>query len=1033
MRTNPWAKALGLFVVIGILLAPQVLAQNPTGSLIGNVSDTEGGSLPGVTITVTSPNLQGTRNTQSGANGDYKLGFLPPGEYKATYELEGFSTTIRTIKLSAAQTSISDIEMGLSEVVEEIVVTSQLDTISATNTLATTYTQDEIEKLAIGRTINDAVSLAPGTHSTAPAAGAAITINGAMSFENLWMVNGVVINENVRGGSLPLFIEDAVQETTTTTAGISAEYGRFTGGVVNVITKSGGNQFSGSIRANLTNDDWVSNNARERVFEGDADPRTDDINQIYEATLGGPIWKDRIWFFAAGRDNESSGTGTTILTGIGFGTTDAETRVEGKLTVGITPSHSVIGSYLEIERTRSGSTFGAVLDLNSLNDRTDPQEINSVNYTGILTSSFFVEAQYSERQLVIGKGFGGPGPGPTRSIETLIPGTLLRHRPTGRRFHSSTFCGSCEDEQRDNENTLVKGSYFLTTENNGSHDFAFGYDTYTDIRFSINHQSGSDFQVWAEDIVIDGSNNIYPVFETSRTWVVFWPPFNLDIAKPTDFTTNSLYANDSWQLNENWSFNIGVRYDANDGTDSGGTKTVDDTKFSPRLGASWDIHGDGDMVFNASYGTYVAAIANTRADSTSQGGALGGFGSFYGGPAVNTNCQTDGTNCVSTEDALRVLYDWYVGGGGTLQLPPFEGGVTFPNLIFGCVPGATSGIPDTLKSPSADEFTVGITKRLGSKGLFRGDVVIRSWEDFYSNQTSLQTGTVSTPAGILDFTEVGNFGDAFLERDYYGVNLQGRYRLTDKFTFAGNYTWSQLIGNINGESPGSGPVPSSPQNYPEYSELSWSQPTGFLLADQRHKIRAWVVYDILDTERHSLNASILQNFFSGVPYSAVGAVDTTAGSLTGDHIAASCPACVAPIVEGVGGGYATPPATSTYFLSGGRDTFRTDDFTRTDLSLNYAFRWNAFGKSMEVFIQPEVLNIFDEDDSTAVNGTVRDFSNGGACPNGDEFGNCRDFNAFTETPIEGVHWVKGPDFGQPTTEGSVQRPRTWRFSVGFRF
>ena len=71
--------------------------------------------------------------------------------------------------------------------------------------------------------------------------------------------------------------------------------------------------------------------------------------------------------------------------------------------------------------------------------------------------------------------------------------------------------------------------------------------------------------------MIDGNNNIYPVFETSQTWVVFWPPFNLDIARPTDFTTDSVYVNDSWQLNENWSFNIGVRYDANDGTDSGGT------------------------------------------------------------------------------------------------------------------------------------------------------------------------------------------------------------------------------------------------------------------------------------------------------------------------------------------------------------------------------------------------------------------------------------------------------------------------------
>ncbi len=90
---------------------------------------------------------------------------------------------------------------------------------------------------------------------------------------------------------------------------------------------------------------------------------------------------------------------------------------------------------------------------------------------------------------------------------------------------------------------------------------------------------------------------------------------------------------------------------------------------------------------------------------------------------------------------------------------------------------------------------------------------------------------------------------------------------------------------------------------------------------------------------------------------------------------------------------------------------------------------------MEVFIQPEVLNIFDEDAASSVNTTVLDatISGPGTCPNGDANGNCLDFNAFTDTPIEGVHWARGPQFGTPTTEGSVQRPRTWRFSVGFRF
>ena len=77
-----------------------------------------------------------------------------------------------------------------------------------------------------------------------------------MSFESLYLVNGVTVNENLRGQANNLYIEDAIQETTVATDGMSAEYGRFSGGVVNVITKSGGNLFSGSFRDSLVNDDW---------------------------------------------------------------------------------------------------------------------------------------------------------------------------------------------------------------------------------------------------------------------------------------------------------------------------------------------------------------------------------------------------------------------------------------------------------------------------------------------------------------------------------------------------------------------------------------------------------------------------------------------------------------------------------------------------------------------------------------------------------------------------------------------------------
>ena len=122
--------------------------------------------------------------------------------------------------------------------------------------MATSFKADLIDKLPTSRTIVAAANLAPGVQNTGANGG--LSINGAMSFESLYVVNGVVVNENIRGQPNVLFIEDALQETTITTGAVSAEFGRFQGGVVQAITKSGGNEFSGSYRMTFDNDDWVA-------------------------------------------------------------------------------------------------------------------------------------------------------------------------------------------------------------------------------------------------------------------------------------------------------------------------------------------------------------------------------------------------------------------------------------------------------------------------------------------------------------------------------------------------------------------------------------------------------------------------------------------------------------------------------------------------------------------------------------------------------------------------------------------------------
>ncbi|MCP4201418.1 MAG: TonB-dependent receptor [bacterium] len=998
-----WTAALAV-----LLLASGAMAQVATGELTGRVQDESGDPLPGVTMTATSENLQGTRVVVADGNGNYKMPFLPAGSYTVTYELEGFATGVREVKINAGQSTRSDpVTMQLSAVEEEIVVTAELETISKSITGAATVEQSEVEQLAVRRTMREAAMLAPGVHTTALGTEEAprVTISGAMSFENLFIMNGVVMNENVRGQAFDLFIEDAIEETTVSASGISAEYGRFTGGVVNAISKSGGNQFEGSLRVNLENDDWRGSNPL-------SPERKDDITETLEATLGGYVVKDHAWFFGAARDTESSeNQQTRAVTNIPFDRTDTEERMEIKATVSPHSSHSIIGSYFEIDEAQNNQGSFTFIDLASLNNRTLPQEMLTANYTGILTSSFFVEAQYSEREFL----FEGSGSKTT----DLLTGTLMRRNGTSHRWHSPTFCGAgpprCPPEERSNENILVKGSYFLST-NAGTHDLVFGYDTFDDIRFTINRQTGSDYTVWADDIVVDANNNIFSVIPSGgASSIGYWAVFNEDLAQPNNFTTNSLYVNDSWQVNDKLSLNIGVRYDENDGQNGSGVTVADDSKISPRLGFNYDLRGDGDLTLHGGFATYVAGIANTQADQSSSGGAIGLFESEYHGPAINTgdDCIVN-FNCVSTEDALQILFDWYFANGG-LATPDGDISALLPLLLSISIPGLNTVVPDTVKSPSVQEISFGVNKRLGTKGLFRADLVLREWEDFYSNRTDTTLGTVSDPLGLveLDLTHVGNFDDG-LKREYIGLHTQFRYRFSDKFTFAGNYAWSELTGNFNGETSGSGPVSSAAlEFYPEYIDASWHLSDGKLLDDQTHRLRVWGVYDIFDSESQSLSVSLLQNFFSGTPYGAGEDINTTS-FVTNP-------------------GYITPDNSRQYWFTA-RDAFRTDDILSTDISLNYAFHWQAFGSELEVFVQPEVTNVFNEDgvidlfgrkDSNGVS-TQRRTSSG--CPGG-----CQLFNPFTTTPVEGTHWALRDGFHDPQNQDDFQPPRTYRVSVGFRF
>ena len=287
MRLNRNLVVLGCML---LLAATGMFAQGTTGALGGTVTQS-GALLPGVTVTISSPRLQGTRTSVTNENGAYSFPSIPPGEYNAIFSLSGLQDVTKKVGVSLVETARLDADMKLAAVTEAITVTANATQVMETTAVETNFKKATVNRLPIAQNPTAQSSLAPGVTSGVNGN----TISGAPSYDNLYLVNGAVTNENIRGQSHALYIEDAIQETTVLTAGVSAEYGRFTGGVVSSITKSGGNDFSGSVRDTVDNPKWTSKSVDTQVTP------INHRNNTYEETLGGRIIRDRLWFFVAGR------------------------------------------------------------------------------------------------------------------------------------------------------------------------------------------------------------------------------------------------------------------------------------------------------------------------------------------------------------------------------------------------------------------------------------------------------------------------------------------------------------------------------------------------------------------------------------------------------------------------------------------------------------------------------------------------------------------------------------------------------------
>jgi hypothetical protein len=373
----------------------------------------------------------------------------------------------------------------------------------------------------------------------------------------------------------------------------------------------------------------------------------------------------------------------------------------------------------------------------------------------------------------------------------------------------------------------------------------------------------------------------------------------------------------------------------------------------------------------------------------------------------------------ATPDAVRRVFDWFFANGGS-------------NLPFHSapgIPGLTPIIGDSLKSPNTVEYAAGINRQFGARAAVRSDFVFRDYRDFYVSRIDTATGRVSDPFGRpFDLAIIENSNVP--ERQYAGVTTQATYRFGGRTDIGGSYTISRSWGNFDGETVVNGPVAFSGLQYPEYKQAEWNYPVGDLSIDQRHRGRLWLNFGVPRVE--GLTLSLLQALESGVPYGA-GGLPLQGGNPNGVN--------AQPHVTNPGGAYATPPpgsATAYYYAA--RDAFRTEGQRRTDFAANYSYRIPGLA-NVQVFGQVQIVNLFNQFQLCGCGDTV--FLNGGNVTATRIDTSVRNnvthptlypnFNPFTTTPIEGTHWVKGPNFGHALNRFAYTSPRQFRVSFGVRF
>ncbi len=868
---NKILRRAALCIALGsclVSMAPLATAQSVTGAVAGRAN-------AGEQITVTNPATGLSRTVTVGEDGTYRVAQLPPGDYSL---VAGSGSPIAinvslggttTVNLSGA----GAVNLDVVQVIGSRIV-NRVD-VRSTET-ATNINRQELARLPVDQSLSSVALLVPGVVASGASFGG-LTFGGSSVAENAVYINGLNVTDPYRRQGFSSVPFGFYEEFQVKTGGYSAEFGRTTGGVINAVTRSGGNEFKSGVQVTMEPSAWSSPENDHFHRDGSLDERdrtSRDDSSFYKTNVwaSGAIVKDRLFFFGMYEVRDSQPR--DIDTNEAYFTKGDNDFWGGKLDWRINDNHSLELLAFSDKAESVTSTYDYDWDTSVRGDKTGEASAGSggdnwsATYTGHFSDNFVAKAMYgvNKRSSTSGSPWDAGCSIVTRSgnyTAAFGPATT----PEG--CHPTNSSISSRYDKR--EASRLDFEWTL-----GDHLLRFGLDQEVMDSASSVVYPGDGVSYQAQAATPGGALPNGALVPAGVTRII--DARHYITGAPVSTKAQAFYVEDNWSVTPNLLLSLGVRADKFENTLASGAtfaKADFSDMISPRLGLSWDMKGDGTIKLFGNAGRYYIPLTNKLTD-------------YFGGGTTDE-------------------HTYYVLNGWSEQVDPITGATyLLPNL--GAQIGAvnTDGnapAPDDvrtavsrdLKQVFQDEFILGFQQAINQEWSWGVNATYRKMTrsvedvrtnhvegcDWYSGDWPIlnpgETNTLWCP-DTNEWITFDNSTDGYQatgsgnvmgykkpRRTYKAVEFQLDRAWDDKWFFNASYIWSKSEGNIEG------PV-NSDTGYADtnlvqyYDHPAVNERYGVLFNDFRHQIKLRGGYKLNDMWSFGTTLSVR----SGGPITAFG-------------------------------------------------------------------------------------------------------------------------------------------------------------------